>query len=263
MPIGFDHIVIAVNDLDQTVTDYTAAGFTVTPGGEHKHGGSHNALVTFQNGAYFELIAFKTDAPATGHRWRELLAKGEGLVDFALRAADLDQEVLDLRAAGLNVDNPRDGGRIRPDGQRVDWRTLRFLENNTGALPFYCHDQTERTLRVPDGAAAAHANGATAVRGVTLVVRDLPAAARDFAAITGSAAEVVTSPLDGAAGANRFALGEGWIELVQPAEGDNELSRYLALRGERPYEIALATPAGDETLLPIEQTHGARIRLTK
>ncbi|MBA3379554.1 MAG: VOC family protein, partial [Chloroflexia bacterium] len=30
MATGIDHIVIAVNELDQAVADYTAAGFTVT-----------------------------------------------------------------------------------------------------------------------------------------------------------------------------------------------------------------------------------------
>src|SRR5687767_3214453 len=102
MPIGIDHIVIAVNDLDQTIADYTAAGFTVTPGGEHKGGASHNALVTFRDGAYFELIAFRADKPHGTH-WKETLKQGEGLVDYALRTNDLDQEVKDLRAAGLDA----------------------------------------------------------------------------------------------------------------------------------------------------------------
>ena len=44
MPIGIDHIVIAVNDLDRTTAGYSAAGFTVTPGGEHKGGASANVL---------------------------------------------------------------------------------------------------------------------------------------------------------------------------------------------------------------------------
>lgn len=263
MPIGFDHIVIAVDNLDQTINDYTSAGFTVTPGGDHQHGGSHNALVTFADGSYFELIAFKNNDASSGHRWRELLAKGEGLVDYALRTNDLDQEWRDLRAAGLNVDELKDGGRFRPDGQRVDWRILRFLENRTTALPFYCHDKTDRGLRVPGGEAAQHANGATQVRGVTIVVNNLANATEDYAAVTGSTAEAVESTLEGAASASRLAISDVWIELVQPAEGDNELSRYLASRGERPYEISVATPNGDGALLSTEQTHGARIRLTQ
>jgi catechol 2,3-dioxygenase-like lactoylglutathione lyase family enzyme len=41
----FDHIVILVRDLAQAVSDYNARGFTVTPGGEHVGGDTHNALV--------------------------------------------------------------------------------------------------------------------------------------------------------------------------------------------------------------------------
>src|SRR5690606_16338938 len=138
MPTGFDHIVIAVNDLDQAVADYTTAGFTVTPGGEHKGGASHNALITFQDGAYFEIIAFKGEAPHRSH-WPELLRKGEGLVDYALRTDDLHREAAALRTAGLDVGDPVDGGRFRPDGQRIDWQTLRLgRERGPSALPFYC-----------------------------------------------------------------------------------------------------------------------------
>ena len=56
MPIGIDHVVIAVNDLDATTRDFEGAGFTVVPGGEHKSGKSSNVLVAFQDGSYFELI---------------------------------------------------------------------------------------------------------------------------------------------------------------------------------------------------------------
>src|SRR4051794_8519489 len=44
---AIDHVVILVNDLAATVADYTALGFTVTPGGEHTGGATHNALVVF------------------------------------------------------------------------------------------------------------------------------------------------------------------------------------------------------------------------
>jgi catechol 2,3-dioxygenase-like lactoylglutathione lyase family enzyme len=268
MPTGIDHIVIAVDDLEQTIADYTAAGFTVTPGGEHKGGASRNALVTFQDGAYFELIAFAPDKPHGTH-WKETLTQGEGLVDYALRTDDLAREVKALRAAGLDANDPKDGGRFRPDGQRVDWQTLRFgAGTGPSALPFYCHDLTERSLRVPGGEASAHANGVTGVAGITVVVLDLEARSREFRALTGSDGEDVASPIDGAVRARRFpvgsAAGSAWIELVEPAEGGSELRTYLEQRGELPYEVTLVSPDGQGELLSARaNTHGARLRVTQ
>jgi hypothetical protein len=53
-----DHLVIAVNDLAQTMRDYQSLGFTVQPGGKHPGRQSHNALVVFEDGTYLELIAW-------------------------------------------------------------------------------------------------------------------------------------------------------------------------------------------------------------
>ena len=64
---AIDHIVILVTDLQTAIDDYRALGFTVTFGGEHADGNTHNALVPFADGSYFELIAFKHEAP--NHRW--------------------------------------------------------------------------------------------------------------------------------------------------------------------------------------------------
>jgi hypothetical protein len=66
MANAIDHVVIVVRDLAQASADFAAAGFTVTPGGEHADGATHNALIPFADGAYIELIAFKEpDRPST------------------------------------------------------------------------------------------------------------------------------------------------------------------------------------------------------
>lgn len=264
MPTGYDHIVIAVNDLEQTITDYTNIGFTVTPGGQHKHGVSHNALVTFQDGSYFELIAFHNGGEGHGTHWPITLRKGEGIVDYALRTNDLEQEVLDLRANGLEYSDPKDGGRFRPDGQRVDWQTIRHGDGATtpSRLPFYCHDLTERTLRVPGGENAIHANGVTGIAGASIVVHDLDAASKDFVALTGDAGAEAQSTLPDVAEARRFSPGAGWVELVQPAEHASGLRAYLEDRGELPYQITLVSPGGRRGLFSEKLTHGTRLLVT-
>ena len=121
---SIDHIVVAVRDLAQASRDYEGVGFTVTPGGEHTCGATHNALISLGDGAYFELIAFKEPDRPQEHRWWAQLAAGEGLVDVALLSDGLAGEADRLRRSGLDVPDVIDGGRLRPDGRQVAWKTL-------------------------------------------------------------------------------------------------------------------------------------------
>jgi hypothetical protein len=255
---GIDHIVIAVRDLATASADYAAAGFTVTPGGEHAGGATHNALISFGDGAYFELIAFKNPDQPQEHRWWSLLSKGEGLVDFALLSDDLARESARLSAAGLSA-NLRDGGRLRPDGQRIAWRSFSLESTPPARLPFVIEDVTARNLRVPDGAATSHPLGVTGVAGVVVAVSDLAQSAPAFATLLDNDGTETSPSIDGAAAARRFPLGTQWIELVQPTSG-SALAQHISTRGDGPYEIVL-TGTGAPTTLPNSATHGARIRV--
>ena len=195
MPLTLDHIVIAVADLPTAIQDFSTLGFQVLPGGEHPGRTSHNALVVFEDGAYLELIAWR--APAEQERWyRTLRAQGEGLVDFALLPNDTAQALAQARARGLDtLTGPLDGGRLRPDGERLQWQTARHA---TPDLPFLCGDITPRALRVPEGDVRIHPNGAVGVAQVTVAVRDLPTTLVRYQALMGG--EGNPTPLVVAAG---------------------------------------------------------------
>ena len=116
MSHAIDHILVFVRDLTAASTDFAAAGFTVTPGGMHADGATHNALIAFADGAYLELIA-----PTLGDRLPDdafgtRLRGGEGLLHYALRADDLSAEAARLRSTGVPFSGPDEGGRERPDG---------------------------------------------------------------------------------------------------------------------------------------------------
>lgn len=265
MPRQIDHLVIAVRDLAQATADYARAGFTVTPGGEHAGGATHNALVAFGDGAYFELIAFREPERPQTHRWWSRLARGEGLIDAALLADGLAAEAARLRDAGLDPEGPHDGGRVRPDGQRVAWRTLRLAGGEGGAaLPFVIEDVTPRGLRVPNGPASRHWRPIAGVAGLTLVVADLAAAGAAWARLLGEPGRPVDpEALDEAGLAQRFTLGPHWLVLLQPADA-TPAATHLRDHGEGPYEVTLGAGAepGAGELLPLDATHGARIRVT-
>lgn len=268
MPSGIDHIVILVRDLAQASADYARAGFTVTPGGEHTGGATHNTLICFADGTYFELIAFKGPNPPAQHRWGARLAQGEGLIDYALRSTDVAADLATIAPRGLPTYGPIDMGRVRPDGERIAWRIVgASMPGHTegqSALPFVIEDVTPRPLRVPGDDAMRHTLGVTRVAGLTLVVGDLAQSARALAALLGVEGQAVSPSIAGAGAAMRFPTDAQWLELVQPTDAASALGQYLHARGEGPYEVVLsadhAAEPGSGKILSLEMAHGARIR---
>src|SRR4051794_5578021 len=182
---GIDHIVILVDELEAAIAVYRSLGFTVTPGGKHPRG-THNALVSFQDGSYFELIAFwePTDASQAFHRHRAI---GPGIISFALAADGLEETVAAIRAHGLPYGDPRPGARQRLDGVEIAWK-MAFLPNDEGPLPFLIEDVTNRSLRVPGGEATEHSNGATGISRLIIAVDDLTTAIGLFAGLATASA---------------------------------------------------------------------------
>lgn len=173
---GLDHVVLVVLDLAAAVAQHRARGFTVTPGGEHAGGLTHNALVGFQDGSYLELIAFHDLAAAHDkHSWAPVAERGGGWADFALLSDDVFKDVAAL--GELVARPPEDGGRTRPDGVAIAWRVARVET----PLPFLIEDLTARELRVPGDAAAQHGNGTTGIARVILGATDPTRVAERYA----------------------------------------------------------------------------------
>lgn len=267
MLLIIDHIVIVVRDLAETVTNFEAAGLTVIPGGEHIGGATHNALISFTGGTYFELIAFREPGRPQSHRWWERLTRGEGLVDYALLSDNLTEEASRAEAGALPLRGPVDGGRQRPDGVDLVWRSF-FLGNATGetALPFVIQDVTPREWRVPGGAATQHRIGARQVAGLSLLTSDLDAADRQLRALLGAASSPTTGRIPEVGPSRCFQLGSQWLELIQPTDpASPELDRLRRL-GAGPYEVVLsasdrAQPGQGELLKG--KLNGARIRIAE
>ena len=260
MILGLDHSVIVVRDLARAVRDYTALGFTVTPGGTHADGLTHNALIPFADGSYFELLAFTDPGQATDHPWWHRLAEGEGLEDYALASDDLASDVAACRRRGLAIGDPVEGGRQRPDGRTLRWRTARFVQPQPDrALPFLIEDVTPRNWRVPGGAAAQPALHVGGIQRIATAVRDVAAATARFAALLGTppAGETATPDVE-------FALAGGQhIALVSPRAADDEAAAQIARHGEGPFALTLraadGAPARQTVPLDVARTHGARI----
>jgi catechol 2,3-dioxygenase-like lactoylglutathione lyase family enzyme len=253
MTFSLDHIVIAVRDLDRAIADYGKLGFTVLCGGEHPRG-TANALIAFEDGSYFELIGFPRPVP--GFRWWEVLQKaGPGFVDFAILAGDLETDLRDAQAKGFATDKVEPGARIRPDGVRVAWQTARAP---TSDVPFLCADITPRPLRIPDGDARNHPNGALGVSAITVAVRDLATSLVRYRALLPEGLQ-----RDRTEYAASFICGPAIIQLLQPeivAPGMQEVAAHLQNRGEGPFAVTLRGSQAVRFFDPV-LTRGARLNI--
>lgn len=250
---SIDHVVILVEDLDTGIEQYQAMGFTVVPGGKHPRF-THNALVSFADGSYLELIAFwetASEADAEMHRWQKHLEHRGGLIDYAVALSPLEEDLAAIQARGVTVSGPHPGARSRLDGVQVAWKMGQTVQKQPGSLPFMIEDITARDVRVPGGDATSHPNGVTGIQSLTIVVQDSAVAAERYAALLGLAGE------QGPSGTS-FQIGPQRVVLLQPAQ-QPEAAAQLAERGDSLYELALFGPSA-ATFGP-DQAGNARLRI--
>jgi len=150
MILGIDHVIVAVDELDDAMKGWRKLGFQVLRGGEHPQFGTHNALVPLTDGFYFELMAIKdpnlVDRFPVTMRLHEVLSSENRYLGFAIDSDDLSGDVNMIRERGLAVHKTPPGERVRPDGLRVAWRTAHPEDSR---LPFLIQDQTPREVRIP------------------------------------------------------------------------------------------------------------------
>lgn len=252
---GVDHLVIAVRDLSAAARSYTELGFGVITGGRHPEG-SHNALVSFADGAYLELLAFYEPSPQ--HRWWDALQRGGGLVDFCLASTDLVTDAQAFRRAGVEISDPEPGARARPDGVQLRWQLAKPQGPARGIAPFLIHDETPRAERVPRP--PAHSNRVTGVGTVTVAVADTRDAAGWYESALGRKGQHVRHD-DLQADGVRFAVGRHAIELLAPRGPAGLIAEWLRTRGPGPCAATLVTVGGRKGPLDQALTHGARLIL--
>ena len=150
MTVQIDHVVIAGSDLAQLCNAFTSIGLTPDEGGVHADGQTHNALIGFADGSYLELIAPTPGNTAANHPWAEFMRTNAGVCAWAIRSADIQADVALYRSRGIEVGDPTPGGRIRPDGVRLEWITAKLGTETLGSvLPFLIQDVTPREWRAP------------------------------------------------------------------------------------------------------------------
>lgn len=278
----FDHIIVVVSDLTVATRQFIQLGFTVTPGGVHAGGFTHNALIAFADGTYIELLTTTRRSTATilkvihfsrmmnfyppakisiSKRLLTDIVKGVGLCDFALLSVDLDDNLNSIRQRGISLDGPSPGSRQRPDGEIIAWRTA---IPSISDLPFLIEDITPRAFRVPGGERHRHANYVTGVSNVIIAVKGIEMWAVHYSALLGI--EPQKQSKSSLAGMRRvdFLLGSTQLTLVEPAKENTTLRKFLANHQTRPLVIWLQTNSPDgSNLLALTQISRQRLTLSR
>lgn len=250
---GIDHIVIVVSNLEQTAKDYEQLGFTVVPGGKHPVG-SHNALISFADGSYIEIIAFYREAP--DHRWWDPLQKGERLADFCMQTNDLQGDTLKLRAAGVAINDPVPWSRTRPDGYELKWLLSLAQGSHRGVAPFLIQDITPREERIPQ--TFDHQNSTTGIESVTVAVEELTAIQRWYDGALGNRPTNITYENLQANGL-RYQIGPHTLDFLMPLEPQSPLLNWLRKFGPSPYAATLNSRSPSPITLDARLTHGANL----
>jgi hypothetical protein len=179
-PPILDHIVILVSHTTlKELPERFKDSLQVSTGGDHADGLTSNHIIILRDGVYLEVIAFKDGIDPErrkSHQWGQM--EENTIIDWAytqVTARDFAQvqERVGAARSGYLYENLVDGGRVQPDGTRVEWSTSAAYTVDggpvpRGTLPFWCIDKTDRQNRVPstDSPKAKHPSDAQGISSV-------------------------------------------------------------------------------------------------
>lgn len=252
MPTRFDHIVIAVRDLDAAIRSYQRLGFDATPGGRHTGRGTQNALIRFGLD-YIELLSVYDEAEAAGSGLRgqiivDFLHEREALLlGYALATTDIEQEAERFRGTDLLVQGPFAMQRLRPDGHLLSWRL--FVPGGSSwrqPWPFLIQWDDPDQERLKKEQPGTHPNGATAWVRIVVLTRDLDSSIDLYQNQLGLSLIQRDSCSRLIARRVGFAVGNSTILLATP-ENVGPAQEELEKIGEGPYDVSIAVKNLEET----------------
>ena len=219
--------------------------------------GSHNVLISFQDGSYLELIAFYREA--IDHRWWDPLAKGERLVDFCFQTDDLSGDTKRLRDAGVSINDPVPWSRKRPDGYELKWLLSLATGNHRGVAPFLIEDLTPRSERIPQQ--FTHKNGISGIEKVTIAAGDLRQIDNWYSTLLGTKGRAVTDEALRAEGLS-FQVGPHRFDFLMPKDATSPLANWIRQFGPSPYSAKLRSENRSINSCDPQLTHGANLLVT-
>ncbi|KAK1148980.1 hypothetical protein N8T08_007655 [Aspergillus melleus] len=192
-PVRFDHVLIELSTRDfEAPPSWLTDNFTILEGGTHAGGLTRNNLIPLPDTTYIELLNIITPPPPS-HEARTRKYPG----DFALTTlppvtatenykrlvSALEDTTPTLNDLNVTYKPPIPGGRKLQSGEDVKWEivkaevfstepegTGRGTQYGPTAVPFFCHDVTDRKLRVPRVPGPGHPSGVVGLKAIEVVV---------------------------------------------------------------------------------------------
>lgn len=134
-----DHLLLGVSNLEQGIAWVEKlTGVKAIVGGKHPGAGTQNALLSLGRRQYLEIIAPDPDQPGAPIRFGDLRSlTSPRLITWAAAAKDISVVAKAAQTGGLETIGPLDGARARPDGRRLNWKTLQVKNELGGLIPFF------------------------------------------------------------------------------------------------------------------------------
>ena len=136
-----DHLIVVAPSLESGMAELEQRlGSRPSAGGRHDGRGTQNALLSLGDGRYLELLA--PDPEQAVPAARRFLGVGDQtalhLATWVAKASNLDEVSRQAREAGVELGEPKSGGRRTPDGSWLAWRTLGADASRLdGLIPFF------------------------------------------------------------------------------------------------------------------------------
>ncbi len=155
VPTLLDHFILGCNDLDHGI-DFVEqhTGVRAAFGGVHPGRGTRNALLSFGERRYLEIMAPDPAQHATPQIPRLIELTEPRIVAWAAHVKDVEKLAERLRSVSVEFEGPRPGSRQRPDGKTLHWKSLTPKDDHAGLLPFFIEwsaDSIHPSVDAPKG----------------------------------------------------------------------------------------------------------------
>src|SRR5262249_5203206 len=157
---------------------------------------------------------------------------------------DLVADVVQMRRRGVDVSDPRDGGRQTPTGQELHWKAATLGPRHALPIFFIEHLTPLHERRRQVSQIGMHPNGVLRVDRVYIAVADVAAAAEAYSQVLGMPAPKVQRGAVIKADMAVFDLGPTGLTVAQPAE-PGPAADALARRGPGPFQGLYRTSSLD------------------
>ena len=137
---AIDHLLYAACSLEKGMDEIESLlGVRPVPAGHHPRYGTHNALLSFGDGVYFEVIARDPSLPEPEAGPFVNLPSGapSRLITWVARTTEIEVATRAANLAGASLGEIWAGSRRTPDGGEVSWKaTDPYAMPFDGAIPF-------------------------------------------------------------------------------------------------------------------------------